>query len=60
MQIRVSASTNQLVLLQASSSLSVPQWVTIYSSTLAAGQLTISDPGANNFPNRFYRAISSY
>jgi hypothetical protein len=57
-QIEVTASINQLVLIQATSALPATNWITLQTITLWNGQMTLTDPGASNFPVRFYRAVS--
>jgi hypothetical protein len=68
-QIEVTASTNQLVLIQATSALPAANWVTLQTITLWNGRMTlITDAHASftwilnqrqpNSPVRFYRAVS--
>ncbi|MBI2949737.1 MAG: hypothetical protein HYY23_19065 [Verrucomicrobia bacterium] len=57
-QFEVTAATNQLVLIQAASKLPTTNWNTIQIVTLWNGRSTIIDPGAADFPLRFYRVLS--
>jgi hypothetical protein len=57
-QIEVTASTNQLVLIQATSVLPAADWITLQTGTLSTGQMTFTDPHASSFTVRFYRAVS--
>ena len=57
-QIEVTASTNQLILIQTTSVLPSTNWITLQAVTLWNGRMTITDPDASSFPVRFYRAVS--
>jgi sugar lactone lactonase YvrE len=57
-QVEVTASTNQLVLIQATSVLPAADWITLQTGTLSTGRMTFTDPHASSFTVRFYRAIS--
>jgi hypothetical protein len=57
-QVEVTASTNQLVLIQATSVLSAADWITLQTGTLSTGQMTFTDPHPSSFTVRFYRAVS--
>lgn len=52
----LSGATGQTLSLQAASILSPPNWQTISTHTLGAGALTVTDPEAAKFGQRFYRA----
>ncbi|MFO1500396.1 MAG: hypothetical protein U1G07_18755 [Verrucomicrobiota bacterium] len=57
-QIETAASSDQLVIIQASTSIPSTNWSTLQSVTLRTGRTIVTDPDAANFPRRFYRAIS--
>ena len=57
-QIEVTASINQLVLIQATSALPASDWSTLQTGTLWNGRMTFTDPDASSFSLRFYRAVS--
>jgi streptogramin lyase len=57
-QFEVTASTNQLVLIQTACELAATNWLTTQTVTLWNGRSTIADLAAADFPLRFYRAVS--
>ncbi|MDB6020243.1 MAG: hypothetical protein JWQ04_100, partial [Pedosphaera sp.] len=54
-QLSITGLANKSYLLQASSDLKT--WVTLSTNVPSASPFTLSDPGATNFPLRFYRAV---
>ncbi len=57
-QLSVSGQTNQVYIIQATSSLP-PQWQNISTNVADYGQIYFVDPGAGESPVRFYRAVAA-
>ena len=54
-QLEVSALAGQSYVLQANTSLSVSNWISLSTNEPVASPLYLSDTTATNFPSRFYR-----
>lgn len=48
-------SSNEIVVVEASTNLTDPIWLPIATNTLAGGSFYFSDPQWTNYPDRFYR-----
>jgi len=57
LQLQISGLLNQTVTVEATSSLSPPDWQPIGTSTILSSPRPFSDPDAARFPRRFYRAV---
>jgi hypothetical protein len=51
----VNGFSNQVVVVEASSSLDAPNWTPIQTNTLGAGSTLITDAAWTNYPKHFYR-----
>lgn len=52
----VSGISNQVVVIEAGSNLTISQWMPLQTNTLGNDPLHFSDPDWSNYPGRFYRA----
>jgi len=58
MHFNVSGPSDAKFVLEAASRLSPPNWQPLSTNTITTNPLTVTDPDAAEFPQRFYRAVS--